>query len=394
VELSNYFGCGKWDSQTCLECSKNYFFNAKGICCEVSPQCRHFNQAQGICEDCYEGYALYNGTCKIITSQDQINPSCLAWDGKHNCLSCSARFYFNDQKICTQVSDFCYTWNSNGACTSCYGGYILDSTGKCVVNPTPFTPSKDSLCKTWTNNNCIACADRAYFDANGVCQGVSSNCNTWDAKTGNCLTCFGGYDLSTGSCIFSASNNAKPSDLGCSKWDWKNQVCISCSGNWAFNSNRICVPVSDLCKTSNENGVCTSCYSGYDLTNGACLVSASNTARPSDLGCALWDWKHNICKSCSSNWVFNSDKICNPVNTLCKTFDSVGACTSCYQGYDLGNGVCTFSASNNAKPTDVGCNNWDWNNQVCLACSKNWVFNKNGVCVPVSDQCSTSNPNG
>lgn len=37
VVLDNYFGCGKWDNQVCIECSKNYFFNAKGICCEVSP---------------------------------------------------------------------------------------------------------------------------------------------------------------------------------------------------------------------------------------------------------------------------------------------------------------------------------------------------------------------
>jgi len=47
--LNNYFGCSKWDNQLCLECSKGYFFNEKGICCEVSPQCRIFNQAQGIC---------------------------------------------------------------------------------------------------------------------------------------------------------------------------------------------------------------------------------------------------------------------------------------------------------------------------------------------------------
>jgi hypothetical protein len=33
VVLDNYFGCGKWDSQTCLECSQGYYFNAKGICC-------------------------------------------------------------------------------------------------------------------------------------------------------------------------------------------------------------------------------------------------------------------------------------------------------------------------------------------------------------------------
>lgn len=299
-----------------------------------------FNQAQGICEGCYEGYSLYNGTCKVITAQDQVNPGCLAWDGNHSCLSCSARFYFNSQKICTQVSDYCYTWNTNGACTSCYGGYVLDSTGNCIVNPTPFTPASNSLCKTWSGTSCITCADRSFFDSNGVCQAVSNNCNTWDAKTGDCLTCFGGYDLEKGSCVFSASNNAKPSDLGCSKWDLKSQACLSCSKNWVFNTNKVCTPVSDFCKSSTDNGVCTSCYSGYDLINGACLISSTNTARPSDLGCAAWDWGNNICLTCSKNWVFNSNKVCTQVSSFCKTSDEKGACTSCYAGYDLSDGIC------------------------------------------------------
>ena len=33
--------------------------------------------------------------------------------------------------------------------------------------------------------------------------------------------------------------------------------------------------------------------------------------------------------------------------------------------------------------------NWDWDNQVCLSCSKDWTFNGDKKCVPVSDQCKT-----
>ena len=234
----------------------------------------------------------------------------------------------------------------------------------------------------------------AYFDANGVCQAVSSNCNTWDAKSGNCLSCYGGYDLKDGVCNFSPANNAKPTDFGCRNWDWKKQVCLACSNNWTFNTNKVCVPVSDFCKNADQNGACTACYNGYDLKNGACIVSESNTARPSDLGCTTWNWASNVCTACSKNWVFNSNKVCVQVNSLCQSYDNTGACTSCYQGYDLSNGECVLSLSNNAKPVDSGCSNWDWNSQVCLACSKNWVFNNNGVCVPVSDQCSTSDSNG
>lgn len=31
--LNNYFGCKTWVDGTCTECSNNYYFNAKGICC-------------------------------------------------------------------------------------------------------------------------------------------------------------------------------------------------------------------------------------------------------------------------------------------------------------------------------------------------------------------------
>lgn len=44
--------------------------------------------------------------------------------------------------------------------------------------------------------------------------------------------------------------------------------------------------------------------------------------------------------------------------------------------------------------TDVGCSSWDWNKQICLKCSDNWVFNRNGLCIPVSDQCATFDNSG
>lgn len=68
-----------------------------------------------------------------------------------------------------------------------------------------------------------------------------------------------------------------PPDLGCGSWDWKNLKCLACSERWAFNSDNICVPVSDQCHAHAENGDCTECFKGYDLENGQCLYSKSNT---------------------------------------------------------------------------------------------------------------------
>jgi hypothetical protein len=102
------------------------------------------------------------------------------------------------------------------------------------------------------------------------------------------------------------------------------------------------------------------------LNNGQCVYSASNTAKPADLGCKTWDWTNQKCLACSNNWVFNSKGVCVPVSDMCQSHDASGACTACYKGYDLVNGTCVFSASNNAHPADLGCKTWDWNNQVCL----------------------------
>jgi hypothetical protein len=105
--------------------------------------------------------------------------------------------------------------------------------------------------------------------------------------------------LVNGACVFSASNNAQPADLGCATWDWTNQKCLACSNRWVFNAKGACVPVSDNCNTHDASGACTSCYNGYGLTNGVCTIQ----------------------------------------NTLCKTSNST-SCLTCYNGYVLYQSQC------------------------------------------------------
>lgn len=83
ITLDNYFGCAKWDGESCLSCSSGFFFNSNGICCQVSPQCKIFNTAVGKCDACYNGYALdSNGSCAINA---QIDTGCVQWDNKSVC---------------------------------------------------------------------------------------------------------------------------------------------------------------------------------------------------------------------------------------------------------------------------------------------------------------------
>lgn len=262
--------------------------------------------------------------------------------------------------------------------------------GSCVLGQHPSVSNVNSnpLCNHWNSSVCINCANRSYFNTNGVCTAVSDKCNTWDKLTGVCLSCYAGYDLANGSCTYSPSNTANPTDSGCQTWE--NGVCKACSTNWVFNAKGVCTPVSDLCKTFDSTGNCLTCYIGYDLSNGSCIFSPSNNAKPTDGGCANWDWKNAVCIACSTNWVFNANGICVTVNDQCRTSDKTGACTGCYKGYDLQNGTCVFSTSNTAHVSDAGCKTWDWTNNTCLTCSQRWVL-LNGKCVEVSTQCQDYN---
>ena len=147
---------------------------------------------------------------------------------------------------------------------------------------------------------CLQCSNGWTFNSNKVCTPVSDQCKAWDSK-GLCTSCFKGYDLRNGNCVFSSFNNAKPSDSGCGKWDWDNQVCLECSKGWVFNANKVCTPVSDQCKTWDSAGLCTSCFSGYII----------------------------------------SDNKCVPNNPLCRSSNERGACLSCFTGYVLLNNACT-----------------------------------------------------
>ena len=326
------------------------------------------------------------------------------WDAQ-TCSECSNWWYFDANGVCTEVSALCATYETNGLCASCYRGFNLNNG---VCEPAPIQGPSDAGCHTWNGDVCEACSQNFVFNANGVCVAVSDQCQTHDLTNGWCTSCYAGYALTE---VLDANNNvidvtcnfapaAGPSDLGCKTWDaGVNSVCVECSANWYLDSNGVCQPVSDLCKSHDAaNGFCLDCYPGYDLTEVLdannnvvaveCVFSPSNTAAPSDPGCKTWE--AGVCKACSQHWAFDSNNVCQQVPDTCKAHEGL-QCTDCYNGFSLNNGVCELSAFNTLAPTDAGCNDWDWQGQVCLSCSPYWVFNSNNVCVPVDPLCKTYN---
>ena len=65
------------------------------MCTTVSPFCKTYDNANGLCTSCFAGYANTNGTCTVLVTQ-------------------------------------CQSTNTNGTCLTCYTGYALYQ-GQCIA---------------------------------------------------------------------------------------------------------------------------------------------------------------------------------------------------------------------------------------------------------------------
>lgn len=159
----------------------------------------------------------------------------------------------------------CKSYNSqNGNCLECYTGYEL-SLERCVLALNNNYP--DELCRSWSNGKCQHCSERAYF-VNGICTSADPLCKTFNSVNGFCQTCYNGYTLTDNKCILDLNNTFF--DTLCRVWS--NGVCTECSQR-AYFASGVCKEVHPLCNTFDLEGVCLSCFSGYALESGQCILA-------------------------------------------------------------------------------------------------------------------------
>lgn len=116
----------------------------------------------------------------------------------------------------------------------------------------------------------------------------------------------------------------------------------------------MCRQVSDFCRTWDGEGLCLTCYGGYTLKDGACVLDASRLPGGMQNLCAKFD--ENVCVQCAFRSYLNDQGVCTQVDSYCKTWDEKdGMCLTCYRGYDLMNGKCNWSTENVGPPPDTGC---------------------------------------
>lgn len=88
------------------------------------------------------------------------------------------------------------------------------------------------------------------------------------------------------------------------------------------------------------------------ISGTSCVVGTA-----SDVNCQTFNG--NQCTQCFVGYFIGGNGICLQVNPLCRTFSQAnGACTTCYQGYEV-NGVNCVPA----QSKDKNCKKFDTNNQ-------------------------------
>ena len=158
------------------------------------------------------------------------------------------------------------------------------------------------------------------------------------------------------------------------------------ANRYYFGNNNKCVPVNPLCNQYLSNGACTSCYPGYQVQGGTCILAGQNK----DPFCKNWN-TGGVCTGCYAGYFFNQVAgACKPFNPLCKKSSlSDGSCTDCFPGYTLRGGNCQIAFQ------DPNCQQFDPTKTTCLNCSARFFPDSNGKCKQVNPLCKTaSNING
>jgi len=240
--------------------------------------------------------------------------------------------------------------------------------------PSPSAPTQiDDNCLVRNNGSCAICRSRFILNVfNFSCQAVPQQCLTFNPNNGNCLSCAQGFNLFS---IWCLGRFTQP-DPKCLIHDINN-YCSTCQPQY-YQSQGRCVPANAQCRTFNiVGGDCTSCYSGYIVFNGDCVLLSKQP------GCLQYDFQSN-CIRCAPRY-FLQALICVPVNPFCNNFHPLnGSCIDCVTGYGVS------SITNNCevvRPLPPNCQTADPVGN-CLTCLPRFFFNASNSCNLANPLCS------
>ena len=194
--------CKTSNGNFCVECYQGFYYSQGDRACKrLNPLCKTSNLATGACLTCYPGYNLNQrtGQCEVFFK----DPNCLQFNLNNICMECANRFYLASDNKCMPVNPLCKTSSpANGACLTCYPGYTL-SGRDCVVGS-----ERDANCQTFNGELCVKCYKNFYLNSgSGKCMAVNPLCRTSNEFTGECTSCYPGYEIIRGGCEVAQSTD-------------------------------------------------------------------------------------------------------------------------------------------------------------------------------------------
>lgn len=279
----------------------------------------------GLCTSCPSGCATCSssGTCQTCLSNYYIFQS--------NCLSCPVN--------CNGCLD-------GSTCTSCSGGILVSNL--CILC-TDTTYGGSVGCTSCYNNNnfiaCTQCSDTYFLSSSGICQSCSS------------------YITGALRCRDQNTPTQCQSDSSATLTLRYYLVGITCILN-----AKSCRYISDI------YGNCSSCYSGYTLTAGACVACPFTGCNPT-----LASVAGNVCTctGCLSGYYLTGVTCTICAAAQCSVC-TVAGCTVCKQGYHLTGATCTSNAlvnclisASSAACTTCAAGSYKGSNNLCYLCQNN-----------------------
>jgi hypothetical protein len=169
-------------------------------------------------------------------------------------------------------------------------------------------------------------------------------------------------------------------------YDLVNKICVNCYNGFYYDqSSKVCKQNNPYCKTTNSsNGLCLSCFDGYQLAGGNCQNS---TTTINNIGSNIYCTKFNgaACIQCVNRY-YVKDQTCYSIDPNCLTYNaSTGYCLTCYSGYVVSQlGGCILPNSNTIS--DPFCTNTI--NGLCTNCLNGYyVDTLVGHCTLMSILC-------
>ena len=140
----------------------------------------------------------------------------------------------------------------------------------------------------------------------GLCEQINPFCRTANSFTGDCVTCYDGYELKDRTCSVAVIVSIPFCSLVSAAGS-----CLDCIDSYYVRNGK-CEPVSILCggQYSKQTGQCTGCLGGYFLQDGECAYPAFG------LDPACERYRSGFCEKCSRGFYLSSF-ICTEINRFC-----------------------------------------------------------------------------